>query len=186
MAKNRAMKVIIPHNGAVQGSNLQLRASYSSWLPEGKGDTKKSLHSPIFTECAQAASVGSAGDRDSHWGTLGWPLLLLSGTHLKEGETKVCWRSVRNIPLFSHTSSSGLTPTKKLLRSIYLINVFQQSTCLLGHHLSEVVPGFVVFIILFLQTYTKSVEIPADSNVGSEPAYPQKEVVIQLKGGKII
>lgn len=75
---------------------------------------------------------------------------------------------------------------KKLLRSIYLINVFQQSTCLLGHHLSEVVPGFVVFIILFPQTYTKSVEIPADSNVGSEPAYPQKEVVIQLKGGKII
>lgn len=99
--------------------------------------------------------MGTAGDRDSHGGTLGWPLLLLSWTHLEEGKTKVCRRSVRNTPLFPHTSSSGLTPTKKLLRSICLINVFQQSTCLLGHHLSEVVPGFVVFIILLPQTSHK-------------------------------
>lgn len=120
-----------------------------------EGDTKKSLYSSHFYRAWQAASVGSAGDRDSHWSTLGWPLLLLSWTHLKEGKTKVCWRSGRNTPLFSHTSSSGLTPPKKLLRSIYLINVFHQSTCLLGHHLSEVVPEFVVFIILFPQTSHK-------------------------------
>lgn len=132
----------------------------SSGLPKAPGcqkwkGTPKSLYSLPFFRVCQAVSVGSAGDRGSHWGTLGWPLLLLHWTHSKGGGTKVCWRSVWNTPLLSHTSSSCFTPTKKRLRSIYLINVFQQSTCLLGHHLSEVVPGFVVFIILFPRTSHK-------------------------------
>lgn len=140
---------------------MQLRASTSSsGFPKTPScqkwkRTPKPLYSPHFYREWQAASMGSAGDRGSHWGTLGWPLLLVSWTRLKEGKTMVCWRSVRNTPLLFHTSSSGITPTNKLVRSIYLINVFQQSTCLLGHHLSEVVPGFVMFIILFPQTSHK-------------------------------
>lgn len=80
----------------------------------------------------------------------------------------------------------ALDQRKKLLRSIYLINVSKQSACPMGHHSLEVVSGFVVFIVFFRRPHEKSVEIPADSTVGSDTAFPQKEVVIRLKRGKTI
>lgn len=135
--------------------HLQLRTSKASGCPKWKGMQESLCICPFLIQFPQAASVARVGDEDSLSGTWGCSLQLLPLSYLKKAEIKVCRRSVRNVQLFSHTSSSDLTSKKKLLRSIYLINVFQQSTCPLGHHSLEAVSGFAVFIIFFPQTSHK-------------------------------
>lgn len=148
----RAIKVIIPKVQAPFPAQafLKLQAVRSR-----RGCREVCIFALFLPNFPRQTAWPALGTRTASVPLRGCSLQLLSWSYSKKGEIKVWRRSARNIHLFSHTSSSGLTSKKKLLRSIYLINVFQQSTCPLGHHPLEVVSGFVVFIIFFPQTSHK-------------------------------
>ena len=118
-------------------------------------DARKSLDFPLSYTISPDSHQSQRWGRGQPQWDWGVAHCSCSQSYLKKGEIKVSRRSMGDIYLFSHTSSPGLTSKKKLLRSIYLINVFQHSTCPLGHLSSEAVSGFAVFIAFFPQTSHK-------------------------------